>query len=152
MGHPVVDAARDQKEDGEDHKREHQPLAARDAVGEEDEAGAARDGGQRHGQQVLLGLLDKRLVDGVARLGRVRLPRRQPVRLPARHERSPARQRRVPAVELRPEANAPRRGPQVGENAAVVEAKAVEGNVEEEPRHRSAEEIVPVLVLDEVRV
>ena len=72
-----IDTAGDEKEEAEGQEGPRQPLSPGEAVGGEDEAGAPGYGGKRDGQQVLLGLLDEDVVDGVAGLRHVRLPRRE---------------------------------------------------------------------------
>lgn len=102
VGHAIVDAAGDDEEDGEDEEGHRQPVFAGEAVREEDEARAARYGAQRDRQQVLLGLLEKHVVQCVAGLGVVRLPHGYAQLYPGRHRgiapgntRFPARERRV---------------------------------------------------------
>ena len=70
-----VDTTGDEKEDTKDEERPCQPLPTGEAVGSKDEGGAASNGGQRDGQEVLLGLLDEHVVDGVAGLCGICLPR-----------------------------------------------------------------------------
>lgn len=70
----VVDTAGDDEEEGEEEEGCGQPLAAGDAVGEEDEADAACNGGEGDGEEILLGLFDEDVVDGVAGVGGVGLP------------------------------------------------------------------------------
>jgi hypothetical protein len=81
--HAVIDTPGDDEQDGQDEEGDGQPTAPGDAVGEDDEAGAAGDGGNGDGQKVLLGLFEQDLVDGLAGQRVVGLPDGKAVQVPA---------------------------------------------------------------------
>lgn len=65
-------------------------MAARDAVGEEDEADAAGDGGERDSEEVLFGLFDENIEDGVAGVRCISLPDREAYGFPLGYGRCAA--------------------------------------------------------------
>ena len=120
-----IDSPGDEEEDAEDQEGPRQPLPAGEAVGGKDEAGAARDGGQGDGQEVLLRLLDEDVVYGVAGLRHVRLPRRESLLPPPGHRRVSVGERRVPAWQGRVQPRGSLLRPQIRQDAPVVKRESV---------------------------
>ena len=98
---PAADAevytAGNDEEDAKGQERPREPLSSGKAVGSEDEARASRDGCKRDSEEILLGLFNEDVVDGVAGQRHIRLPRGEPLLLPCRHGRVAVWERRVPA-------------------------------------------------------
>lgn len=148
----VIYRAGSQEEDGEQCKRRREKRAAREAVGDNQKGEGAGDGGERDGQEVVLGLGQEGRVERVAGVGGVGLPGGQTGGEPRGDERGSGAvgERRGPAGEVGGERGRGGGGPQVREGAAVVEGEAVEGDVEEEPREGGADEGEVVFVADEL--
>lgn len=100
----VVHGARSYEQEGQYEEGGGQPPAPRQPVREPDEGGAAGDGARRYRQEVLLGLLDEHLGDGLARVRGVGGPGWEGAGVaPAGHRRGAAAvgERRVPAWQVR---------------------------------------------------
>jgi hypothetical protein len=116
----VVHAPSHEEQHTKDDKAPGKPLSPRDTVGEEDEGGAAGDGGDGNSQQILLGLFDEDVVDCVARQQHVSLPQWKPLGSPAGDGRIASGESRVPAGQRRIQLRFGFDSPQVGKNTAVI--------------------------------